>query len=125
MRGYAQSHRWEKRRAQREPEINALFACLPRLRQLREGPEGLLEGLHRLAVGGPRHGLLPRLPAVRQGLVPDLAPQGMMGQAFHLLGHPVPGKRLQGRDDAGMQRSPPLLEQPAVGHLWVRACLKV
>ena len=37
-----------------------------------------------LAVGRPRHSLLPRLPAVCQGLVPHLAPQGMVGQAFDL-----------------------------------------
>ena len=84
---------------------------------MREGTERLLEVPHGLAVGRPRHGLLPRLPAVRQGLVPHLAPQGMMGQAFDLLGHPVPGERLQGLDDAGMQRAPPLLEQRLVGHL--------
>ena len=81
------------------------------LRQMREGAERLLEGPHGLAVGRPRQGLLPRLPAVRQGLLPHLPPQGMVGQPFHLLGHPVPGERLQGLDDAGMQRPPPLLEQ--------------
>ena len=84
---------------------------------MREGTERLLEVPHGLAVGRPRQGLLPRLPAVRQGLVPHLAPQGMVRQAFDLLGHPVPSERLQGLDDAGMQRPPPLLEQAAVGHL--------
>ena len=87
------------------------------LRQMREGTERLLEVPHGLAVGRPRHGLLPRLPAVRQGLVPHLAPQGMVGQAFDLLGQPVAGERLEGLDDAGVQRPPPLLEQAAVGHL--------
>ena len=87
------------------------------LRQMREGTERLLEVPHGLAVGRPRHGLLPGLPAVRQGLVPHFAPQGMVGQAFDLLGHPVPGERLQGLDDAGMQRPPPLLQEAAVGHL--------
>ena len=87
------------------------------LRQMREGTERLLEVPHGLAVGRPRHGLLPRLPAVRQGLVPHLAPQGMVRQAFDLLGHPVPGERLQGLDNAGVQHPPPLLQQAAVGHL--------
>ena len=41
----------------------------------------------------------------------------MVGQPFDLLGHPVPSERLEGLDDAGMQRSPPLLQQAAVGHL--------
>jgi hypothetical protein len=33
----------------------------------------------------------------------------MMGQPFDLLGHPLPGKCLQGLDNAGMERSSPLL----------------
>jgi hypothetical protein len=41
----------------------------------------------------------------------------MVGQAFHLLGQPVPGQRLQRLDDAGMERPPPLLEERFVGHL--------
>jgi hypothetical protein len=44
------------------------------LRQMREGAECLLEVSHSLAVGGPRYGLLPRLPEVHQGLIPYLAP---------------------------------------------------
>ena len=78
---------------------------------MREGAERLLEVPHGLAVGRPRHGLLPRLPAVRQGLVPHLPPQGMMRQAFHLLGDPVSGERFEGLDDAGMQDPPPLLKR--------------
>ena len=93
----------QERRAQGEPEIDGLLARVALLRQMREGAERLLEVPHGLAVGRPRHGLLPRLPAVRQGLVPHLAPQGMVRQAFDLLGHPVPGERLQGLDDAGVQ----------------------
>ena len=84
---------------------------------MQEGTERLLEVPHGLAVGRPCQGLLPRLPAVCQGLVPHLAPQGMMGQAFDLLGHPVPGERLEGCDDAGMQHPPPLLEHTAIGDL--------
>ena len=41
----------------------------------------------------------------------------MMRQAFDLLSHPVSGERLQGFDDTGMQRPPPLLQQTPVGHL--------
>ena len=68
-------------------------ACRVSARQMREGTERLLEAPHGLAVGRPRHGLLPRLPAVHQGLVPHLAPQGMVGQAFDLLGYPVGSER--------------------------------
>ena len=73
------------------------------LRQMWEDTERLLEVPHGLAVGRPRHGLLPCLPAVRQSLVPHLPPQGMVRQPFDLLGQAVPGERLQGLDDAGMQ----------------------
>ncbi len=41
----------------------------------------------------------------------------MMRQAFHLLGHPVPGEPFQGFDDAGMQRPPPLVQQTPIGYL--------
>ena len=41
----------------------------------------------------------------------------MVRQAFDLLGHPVPGERLQGLDNAGVQHPPPLLEQTAIGDL--------
>jgi hypothetical protein len=84
---------------------------------MREGTQRLLEVSHGLAVGRPRHGLLPRLPAIRQGLVPHLAPQGMVGQAVQLLGHPLPGERFKGLDNAGMQRPPPLQQEAAVRDL--------
>ena len=94
--------RWKERRAQGKPEIDGLFACVTLLWQMREGTERLLKVPHGLAVGRPRHGLLSRLPAVRQGLVPHLSPQGVVGQAFDLLGYPVPGERLKGLDDPGV-----------------------
>ena len=84
---------------------------------MREGLEGLLIGGQRLAergaVVGPGAGLL----AEGHGLVPHLPPQGMVRQAFHLLGHAVPDEGLQGLDDAGMESAPPLLEQRLIGHL--------
>ena len=41
----------------------------------------------------------------------------MVGQPLDLLGHPVPGERLQGRDNAGMEQLPPLQQEAAVGDL--------
>ena len=70
--------------------------------QVREGLEGLLVVGHRLAergaVVGPGTGLL----AVSHSLTPYLAPQGMVREAFDLLGHPVSGVRLKGHDDPGV-----------------------
>ena len=40
-----------------------------------------------------------------------------MRQAFHLLGQPLRGERLQGLDNTGVQHPPPLLEETAIGHL--------
>ena len=82
-----------------------------------EGTERLLERPHSCAVRRPRHCLLPRLPAVRQGLVPHLASQGVVGQALDLLGQSVGIQLLQGRDNAGVQPAPSLLQEAAVGHL--------
>src|SRR4029453_15460931 len=82
-----------------------------------EDTERLLEAPHGLAVCRPRHGLLSRLSAVRQGLVPHLPPQGMMGAAFHLPCPPIPSEGLQDLDNTGMQRAPSLLEQTPVRHL--------
>ena len=109
--------RREERQAQGEPEIDGLLARGTRLRQMQKGAERLLEEPHGLAVGRPRQSLLPRLPAVRQGLVPHLPPQGMVGQAFDLLGHPLSGEGFEGLDDPRVQGAPPLLEETAVGHL--------
>ena len=104
----------ERRASRRSMACSRVSRCSGRC---GEGAERLLEVPHGLAVGRPRQGLLPRLPAVRQGLGPHLPPQGMMGQPFDLLGHPVPGERLQGLNDAGMQGPPPLLQEAPVGHL--------
>ena len=65
------------------------MACslrIARLRQMWQSLEGLLEGLPPPRGARRVIGLLPRLPAVHQGLVPDLTPLGMVRQAFDLLG---------------------------------------
>ena len=89
-----------QRASQREAEIDGQPPGVAVLGQVREGLEGLLEGGHRLtergAVVGPGAGLL----AVGHGLVPHLAPQGMVRQAVDLLGHPLGRERLEGLDNA-------------------------
>src|SRR5262245_38257978 len=102
--------------AQGEPEIDSLLAGVALLRQMREGTERLLEIPPGLAVGRPCQGLLSRLSAVRQGLLPHLTPYGMVGQAFDVFHQASRGERFKRRDDAGMERASPLLEQTAVGH---------
>jgi hypothetical protein len=94
--------RRQERRAQSKPKVDGLLTCVACLRQMRQGIERLLEVSHSLAVGRPRHGLLPCLLAVGKGLVPHFPSQSMVGQAVHLLSHPVSGERLKGLDDAGV-----------------------
>ena len=127
----AQSHQdtpriaeWAECRAQGEPEIDGLLACVTSVGEMLEGAERLLEVSCGLAVGRLCQGLLPRLPAVRQGLVPYFPPQGMVRQAFDLLGHPLSGERIEGLDDAGMQSAPPLLQETTVGDLMGQGVLE-
>src|SRR4029450_9735353 len=79
----------KERRAQGEPEIDGLLTRGALLRQMPEGAERLLKIPHGLTVRRARQGLLSRLPAVGQGFVPDLPPQGMRSEPFDLLGQPV------------------------------------
>jgi hypothetical protein len=79
-------------------------------REMLQCFQGLLQVPRGLAVGQPRQGLVPCQPEVRQGLPLHLTPEGMVGQPFDLLGHPIPSQRLQGLKDASMERPPPLLE---------------
>ena len=77
----------------------------------------LLEGPHGLAVGRLPQGLLPCLPAVRQGLVPYLTVQSMVRQALDLFGQAVRREAFEGLYDVGMEYTPSLLKQTAIGHL--------
>jgi hypothetical protein len=78
-----------QRGIQSEAEIDGQRSRVSGLGQVCEGLEGLVEGGRCLAERGagasPGAGLL----AVGDGFGPHLAPQGMVGQAFDLLGHPV------------------------------------
>ena len=84
---------------------------------MRQGMQRLVEIPHGLKVGRPRHGPFSRLPEVHQGFVPYLSPQGMVGQAFDLLGHPVGRGSLEGLHNLGVQDAPPFLQEAAIGHL--------
>jgi hypothetical protein len=115
----------KERRVKIDAEIDALREEVTLHGETLGSEECLLKTGHGLPKGWPRHGLLPRLSAVCQGLVPHLAPQSMVGQPFDLvrsaprshLGHAVPSERFEGLDNAGMQRPPPFLEKAAIGDL--------
>ena len=59
-----------------------------------------------------RQCLVARLAAVGDGLVPHLAPQGMVRQPFHLVGEPVGIVLFDGCDNAAMEQALPLAQQP-------------
>jgi hypothetical protein len=73
-----------------------------------QGHQRLLEARHGLAGGRACLSFLPGLAAIGQGLVPHLAPQGMVRQPFHLVGEPVSLALFAGRDNAAMQQALPL-----------------
>ena len=91
-------------------EVNGLLSRVPPLREMLQGDQRLLKVPHNLPVGRTHLCLHPCLPAVGHGLLPHLPPQGMVGQAFDLLGQTVPASA-RGLDDAGMEHAPSLLEQ--------------
>src|SRR5215831_8349889 len=76
-------------RAQGKPEIDGLLVRVTGLRQMRESTECLLEISYSFVIGRPFQGPLPRLPAVVEGLVPDLALREMMCQLGVVLFQPV------------------------------------
>src|SRR5882762_9342213 len=82
----------EERRAQGEPEIDGLLACVALLWQGREGVECLLEVSHRFAVGRPGHGLLPGLPRVTADQYAPPAPLALW-PVPEALAAPAPGGR--------------------------------
>jgi hypothetical protein len=100
-----------------EPEIDGLLLRGAILWEMPEGCQGLLEAHHDLSEGRMRKRLGTSLPTVHQGLVPDLTPEGMLGQPFRMLGQTVGIEPFAGCDDAGVQGPAPLLQEAPVGHL--------
>ena len=101
-----------------KPQIDGLLTRVARLAADAEGLQRLLKVRHSLPVGRARMRALS--PACRQyrGLVPHLAPQGMVRQPFDLLGQRGPAASASMASTMpGMQRAPPLLQQATVGHL--------
>ena len=66
----------------------------------------------------PRDGLAPRLPEVRDGLVPGFAPERVVGEPLDVLGEPVGIQRARWPSTMpAWSAPPPVLEQAPVGHL--------
>src|SRR5262249_7046314 len=62
--------------------------------------------------------LRARLPAVGDGLIPDLAADRMVGHPLHLLAEsPIAVEALEGADYPSMEEPPLLVEKAAVDHV--------
>ena len=90
-----------------------------------EGLEGLLEERRRLAGRGTLGSAGAGLLAVGDSLVPYLASQGVMGQAFYLLVPPVAGQRFERLDNPRMQVWRRSWRRLRYATSWISACLKV
>src|SRR5437899_5199288 len=78
----------KERTAKVQPEIDTLLDGLATLGEMRECLERLLKARDRFPIGRPCGSLRPGLTEVADGLVPHLAPEGMVGEAIDLLGQP-------------------------------------
>src|SRR5262249_4103237 len=103
-----------ERMPQGEAEVDSLLLRGAALREMFEGCQGLLAARHAPSQGRTLERLGTGLPTVRHGLVPDLTPEGMLGQPFYLLGETVGIEPFAGCDDAGVQGATPLLQETAV-----------
>src|SRR5262245_66689550 len=100
-----------------EPEVDGMLLRGAARREMLEGCQGLLAVHHGISQGRTRQRFGASLPTVRHGLVPDLAPEGMLGQPFRLLGETVGIEPFAGCDDTGVEGTAPLLQETAVGYL--------
>jgi hypothetical protein len=96
-----------QRACQCEADLDGQYPGVTVLGQVREGLQGLLEGGHLLAKRSVAVGYGAGLLVVSHSLVPHLAPQGMVRQAFDMLGQPLRRQRLKGLDQACVQPPPP------------------
>ena len=106
-----------ERIAKVEPEVDSLLDRLAILGEMREGGERLLEACDGFPVGGTCGGLHPGLTGVGDGLVPDLAPEGMVGETIDLLGQPVGIESFDRLHGPSMKGPPAVVEDARVANL--------
>ena len=85
-----------------EPQVDGLLARVPHVGEMLEGDQRLLKRRHGLPRGRARKRLHASLMEVRDGFLPHLAPERVVGEPFDLLGQAVGNDCLERRDDAGM-----------------------
>src|SRR5262245_34128195 len=100
-----------------EAQIDGLLQGLPRFRQVTQGTQRLLEARHGFPIGRTGQGSCPRLTLVRDRLVPDLAPKGVMREPVDLVDQAVRVPRLDRRQNPRVKRASVRLQQTAVRDL--------
>jgi hypothetical protein len=103
--------------AQLKPEIDSLRTCVSTLGEMLQGRQRLLQVYHCLAIGRARTRLDMRLAAIGQGLLPHLAPECMVREAFDVFAAPRGIERFQRLHDARVEAAPPLVREIPVGDL--------
>ena len=107
--------------AQHRPQLEAdLEGLLQRglaLRQRLEDAQRLLEPDPGVRERRPRGRLESGLPEIVHRLLPQLAPDGVMGEPLDLLAEAIPVERLDRLDDPRVKLAAPLLQQAAVRDL--------
>ena len=86
-------------------------------RETAQRPERLLQVRDGLAVGGLAHRPEPRLTEIGDRLLPQLAPEGMVGEPLDLLAEANSVQPLDGTDELSVKDPAALLQQAAVGDL--------
>jgi len=82
---------------------------------MREGSERLLKAADRFSVGSTRGSLRTRPTEVVDGLVPDLATEGMMGEAIDVLGQPIGIKLFDCLHDPGVNGPSAVFKEARIG----------
>ena len=104
-------------RPQLEADLEALLQRGRALRQRVEDAQRLLEPGPGVRERRPRRRLESGLPEIGHRLLPQLAPEGVMGEPLDLLAQAIPVERLDRVDDPRVKRAAALLEQTAVRDL--------
>ena len=104
-------------RPQLEADLEALLQRGRALRQRLEDAQRLLEPDPGVRERRPRGRLESGLPEIVHRLLPQLAPEGVMGEPLDLLAEAIPVERLDRVDDPRVKLAAPLLQQAAVRDL--------
>jgi hypothetical protein len=100
----------EERGSKVEAQIDGLLERLAGLGQMLEGHQRLLEVSDRFSIRRSRERPSSGLTEVGRGLLPRLAPEGVVGKPLDVLGQPVRIGSFDGADDASVQGLAPVLE---------------